>query len=229
VKYLRAAGFFLGTLGIYLVPPLLGWGIGDLEGFFSLHPRLGYAVLVGALGLAAGFQAMGAPEGLRGGQGEEDKRVRRQSVVKVAVILLMYGGLVFLPFADRRNIGVMFEGQAARWPGLVLVGLGFGLIFWSGFTLGRSYSADVTIQRDHLLVTVGPYRRIRHPRYLGAFLVAVGLAILFRSWVGLAVSVPFLGVLLFRIKDEESLLHQEFGQEWEAYCRRSWRLIPYLY
>jgi protein-S-isoprenylcysteine O-methyltransferase Ste14 len=126
-------------------------------------------------------------------------------------------------------VGVMFEGQAMRWPGLVLAGLGFALIFWSGFALGRLYSADVTIQKNHRLITSGPYRYIRHPRYLGAFLVAIGLAILFRSWVGLAAGVLFLGVLLFRIKDEETLLRREFGQEWETYCKRSWRLLPYFY
>jgi protein-S-isoprenylcysteine O-methyltransferase Ste14 len=229
MKYLRAVWFFLGTLGIYLVPPLLGWGIDDLGGFFSLYPRLVYAVLVGLLGLAAAYQAIDAPEGLRGGKGEKGKHVRRQSVVKIAVIVLMYGALLFLPFADRRNICAMFDGQAARWPGLVLVGIGFALVFWSGFALGRFYSADVTIQRDHHLVTVGPYRHIRHPRYLGTFLVAIGLSLLFRSWVGLAASIPFLGVLILRIRDEEVALHHEFGQEWETYCRRSWRLIPYLY
>ena len=103
VKYLRAVGFFFGTLGIYLVPPLLGWGIGDLRGFFSLYPRLGYAVLVAVLGLAVVYQAIDAPEGIRGGRGKEDKLIGRQSIVKVVVILAMYGVLVFLPFADRRS------------------------------------------------------------------------------------------------------------------------------
>ena len=229
MKYLRAVGFFFGTLGIYLVPPLLGWGIGDLRGFFSLYPRLSYAVLVAVLGLAVVYQAIDAPEGIRGGRGKEDKLIGRQSIVKVVVILAMYGVLVFLPFADRRSIGVMFEGQVLRWPGLVFAGMGFALIFWSGFALGRLYSADVTIQQDHRLITSGPYHHIRHPRYLGACLVAVGLPILFRSWIGLIGSALFLGVLLFRIKDEEALLHREFGPEWEAYCERSWRLIPYLY
>jgi protein-S-isoprenylcysteine O-methyltransferase Ste14 len=229
VKYLRAVQFFLGTLAIYLVPPLAGWGVDDLSGFFSLNSRAGYAALIILLGFVAGYQAINAPEGLRGGKGNEGKLVRRQSIVKVVVILLMYGALVFLPFADRRDIGVMFENQAMRWAGLVLAGLGFALIFWSGIALGRFYSADVTVQKNHRLITTGPYRHIRHPRYLGAFLVAIGLFLLFRSWIGLAASIVFLGVLLFRIKDEEALLHREFGQAWEAYCRRSWRFIPYLY
>jgi hypothetical protein len=70
MKYLRAVWFFLGTLVIYLVPPLLGWGIEDLGGFFSISPRLGYAVLVGMLGLAAGYQAVDTPEGVRGARGK---------------------------------------------------------------------------------------------------------------------------------------------------------------
>jgi protein-S-isoprenylcysteine O-methyltransferase Ste14 len=229
VKYRRFIQFFLGTLVIYLVPPLLGWGLDDLSGFISLAPRAAYALLIVMLGLVAGYQAIGAPEGLRGGRGIEGKLVRRQRIVKVVVILLMYVALIFLPFADRRNIGVMDVAEALRWAGLSAAGLGFALIFWSGIALGRFYSADVTIQKDHRLITAGLYRYIRHPRYLGTLLVASGLSFLFRSWIGLAASALFLGVLLFRINDEETMMHAEFGSDWEAYCQRSWRMIPYLY
>jgi protein-S-isoprenylcysteine O-methyltransferase Ste14 len=34
---------------------------------------------------------------------------------------------------------------------------------------------------------------------------------------------------VFRINDEEALMRAEFGSDWEAYCQRSWRMIPYLY
>jgi protein-S-isoprenylcysteine O-methyltransferase Ste14 len=229
VRYARFIQFLLGTLLIYLVPPLLGWGLDDLSGFFSLAPRAGYALLIVILGCVAGYQAIGAPEGLRGGKGVEGKLVRRQGLVKVVVILAMYVALVFLPFADRRSIGVMAMTQVSHWLGLITAGLGFTLIFWSGIALGRFYSADVTIQKDHRLITTGLYRYIRHPRYLGTLLVAIGLSLLFRSWIGLAASILFLGVLLFRINDEETLMQAEFGSDWEAYCRRSWRMIPYLY
>ncbi len=229
MKYLRAVQFFVGTPLIYLLPPLLGWGIDDLAGFFSLYPRLGYAVLVVILGSVAGYQAIEGLEGLKGGKGEADKLVRRQSIVKVVVICLMYVFLAVVPFADRRGIGVIFEGQALRWPGLVLAGLGFALIFWSGFALGKFYSADVTVQKNHRLITTGLYHHLRHPRYLGGILFAIGFSVLFRSWIGLAGSALFVGVILFRIKDEETLMRNEFGQEWEAYCQQSWRLMPYLY
>ncbi len=229
MKYLRAIGAFITTLLVYLGLPLFGWGINDLPGFFSSCPRFGYAVLLLFLALAVGCQAINAPEGFRGTRGNKSKRLQRQSIVAAGLIIILFGALIFLPLADRNGVGVMIGNQAVRWSGLILSGLGFVLIFWSGVALGKMYSAEVTIQKNHQLVTTGLYHNIRHPRYLGVIFIAVGLSTLFRSWIGLVVSIPLLVVLLFRIKDEEALLSEEFGLEWEAYCKQSWLLIPYLY
>ncbi len=229
MKYPRAAASFLITLIVYLGLPLIGWGIDDLSGFFFRYPRLGYAVLIVVMALAIGYQAIDAPEGFRGSRGEKGKRLNRQSVIAVMLSLLMFGALFFLPFADRRSVSVMFDRQVVRWLGLILTGIGLVLIFWSGVALGKFYSPEVTIQKNHQLVTTGLYRFIRHPRYLGAILVTLGLFLLFRSWVGMAASIPVLGMILLRIKDEEVFMHQEFGSEWEVYCKYSWRLVPYLY
>jgi hypothetical protein len=48
---------------------LLGWGLDDLMGYFSLSPRLWYAAVVGLFSLAVGIQAYGSVEGIRGGGG----------------------------------------------------------------------------------------------------------------------------------------------------------------
>lgn len=229
MKYLRSAAFFLSTLVLYLGFPLFGWGLDDVGGFFSSTARFGYAALVAVFGLAVGWQAVGGTEGIRGGKGEAGKLVRRQSVVRVVMILALYAALTLLPFGDRRSIGEMPDVLAAAWVGLGLSGLGFLFVFWSGYALGKQYSPEVTIQEGHKLVTGGPYRVIRHPRYLGVILLAVGLSLLFHSWIGLAAAILFTGILVMRIKDEEAMLHREFGPEWESYCRKSWRLIPFIY
>lgn len=229
MKFLRAILFFIATLLIYLGVTLLGWGLGDLAGFFSSAPRLGYAIVVGLFSLAVGVQAYGSTEGIRGGKGEEGKFVFRQRLVRIGLVLALYIALFFIPFFDRRGFGVFGNSDIVRWLGVVLSALGFSLVFWSGLTLGRQYSADVTIQEGHHLITHSIYRYIRNPRYLGVIALSIGVSCIFRSWVGLIASLLFLVILLYRIKDEESLMHKEFGGEWEAYCQRSWRLIPYLY
>jgi protein-S-isoprenylcysteine O-methyltransferase Ste14 len=229
MRLLRAFGFFVSTLAMYLAMPLIGWGLGHLPGFFSTTPRLAYALLVLALGLAVGWQTLRSPEGIRSGKGRDDKRVPRQSIIRIIVILMLYAGLLFVPFADRRNIGTLGLGPLIRWIGVLLFGLGSVLVFWSGVALGRLYSGDVTLQEDHRLVTNGPYRWIRHPRYTGGILLASGLSLTFDSWIGLLASLAFIGIVLFRIRDEEALMGEAFGPEWEAYCQRTARLIPFTY
>ena len=201
MKYLRAVRFLFGTLVIYLVPVLLGWGLGDLPGFFASAPRAGYAGLTVLLGLGVVYHALISSGQIHGGKDEaRGQRVARQTVVKMVIILVMYGGLMFLPFVDRRNLAVWSGGEPLRWVGLLGVGLGLGLVLWSGIALGRFYSADVTLQKDHRLITTGLYGVLRHPRYLGVLLTTLGMALLFRSWVGLLALIPVLGIVLFRIR-----------------------------
>jgi protein-S-isoprenylcysteine O-methyltransferase Ste14 len=229
MRYLRAFQYLLIPLIPLIGLPLLGWGIDDLRGFLSIYPRLGFVLAAAIPGLAEAYYVIKVGERNNLSKGEESKRIRRQSVVLLALAPLLFGTLFFLPFADRRSIGVMMTGQVVRWLGLVLYGLGFVVMSWSRATLGRMYSGEVTIQKSHQLIKTGLYRYIRHPIYLVMLCSALGLSFLFRSWIGLAVMIPIVGGLLFRIRDEEAVLHKEFGSEWETYCQQSWRFIPYLY
>lgn len=229
MKIIRPFWYFLATLVIYLGVTLLGWGLSYLTEYFSDGARLGYAVVVLLFSLAVGVQAYFAPEGINGDRGEEGKFVPRQRLLAIILVYSMYAALFLIPFFDRRGIGVFTVPEVIRWLGVGLTALGYSLIFTSGLALGRQYSTDVTIQKDHHLVTSSVYRFIRHPRYLGIISLAIGVSLVFRSGVGLAACLFFTGLILLRIMDEELTMHKEFGEEWEAYCRRSWRLIPFIY
>lgn len=229
MNLLRGSLIFLATLVLYLGLPMLGWGLDDLAGFFSLAARQAYALVIAGFALAAGAQATRSLAGLRTSSGEAEKRVARQTVVRAVVILLLYLALFFLPYADRRGIAAIPLNSVVRLSGAVLVAFGSTLVFLSGLYLGRQYSADVTIQKDHQLITAGPYRWIRHPRYAGLLAMALGMALVFRSWVGLSFFPVIVSIILFRIKDEEALLSREFKSAWQVYAQRTRRLIPFLY
>jgi protein-S-isoprenylcysteine O-methyltransferase Ste14 len=100
---------------------------------------------------------------------------------------------------------------------------------WSEAHLGRLFSVQAEIQQGHRLVTDGPFRHLRHPRYAGVLLFLSGIALVFRSWLALALVVPVLAVLLWRIADEEALLRETFGPEWDAYAGRTRRLLPFAW
>ena len=227
MKGVRSTASFLYTLAIYVGLPLLGWGFDDLPGFFALPQLTGYAMSITAFGLLAGYLVQ-RPGGMGNtlGKGQEGKFVPRQRIVRLLVTGMLFFALVFIPFSDRRDLGVVADQPLTRWTGLVLAILGMGLIFWSGMALGRLYSPEVTLQNGHRLITGGPYRFIRHPRYLGGMIQGIGLSLLFRSWIGLVLTLVFVIIILFRIRDEEAMMRREFGAEWEAYCKKSWRLIP---
>jgi protein-S-isoprenylcysteine O-methyltransferase Ste14 len=87
----------------------------------------------------------------------------------------------------------------------------------------------VAIQPGHALVTTGVYGVIRHPSYLGLLINSLGWALAFRSGVGVLLTALLIPPLLARIRAEETLLHSQFGGEYDAYRSRTWRLIPGLY
>jgi protein-S-isoprenylcysteine O-methyltransferase Ste14 len=230
MKIVGSIASFLYTLAIYVGLPLLGWGFDDLPGFFALPQLTGYSMSIAAFGLLAGYLIQ-RPGGMGNtlGKGQESRFVPRQRLVRILVTGMLFCALVFVPFADRRGIGVMAGSPVMRWAGLVLAILGMGLIFWSGWALGRLYSPEVTLQKDHHLITDGPYRLIRHPRYVSGIVQGIGLSLLFRSWIGLVLTLVFAIIILFRIRDEEAMMSREFGPEWETYRKKSRRLIPLVF
>ena len=58
---------------------------------------------------------------------------------------------------------------------------GIAVRLWAIRTLGRFFSSAVRLQDDHALIVTGPYAIVRHPSYLGAFLVFIGIALLFEG------------------------------------------------
>jgi len=111
--------------------------------------------------------------------------------------------------------------------GLVLILSAVALRIWTRAHLRGLYSGHVEVQAGHRLVQGGPYRFIRHPGYAGFVLMALGVAGGFSSLVGLA-AIPLLLLpgLAYRMRVEERMLIEQFGDEYRDYIRKSKRLIP---
>jgi len=209
---LRITKFLAGVL-LFVGLPLLGWGLTDIPGFMANPARLSYVVLVI---LIQAVLVIRWPEvGRQGRAGTQT--VRQQRIVVVLMQALSLAIIILAPYCDRRAIAVMADVTYLRYLGLALFALGFIGINWAEATLGKQFSVQVTLQEDHQLVTSGPYRYLRHPRYACILLYNLGLALLFRSWLALLLLGLLVVVLLWRIQDEEALMRQGFGAEWDSY------------
>jgi protein-S-isoprenylcysteine O-methyltransferase Ste14 len=131
-------------------------------------------------------------------------------------------------YTDRKDIWVL-DGDTVRWIGVALLVPGGIIRLWPVYVLGRRFSGLVAIQPGHSLVTTGIYSLVRNPSYVGLLLSSFAWSLAFRSAVGLVLSALMIPPLIARIHAEERLLASQFGGEYQAYCRKTWRLIPGLY
>ena len=111
--------------------------------------------------------------------------------------------------------------------GLALILAAVALRIWARAHIRGLYSGHVEVQVGHRLVQSGPYRFVRHPGYTGFLLMTLGVVIGYSSLIGLvALPVLLLPGLAYRMKVEERLLIEQFGEEYRAYTSRSKKLIP---
>jgi len=111
--------------------------------------------------------------------------------------------------------------------GLVLTSLGYFIFIWSVIARGR-YAVSWDMPENQKLVTWGPYRYVRHPSYLGYFLMFTGL---FFLWTSILTIFPLVAIPgYFQITfEEEKLLIQRFGNKYIEYQKKTGRFIPKLH
>ncbi|KAI0657308.1 hypothetical protein C8Q70DRAFT_1055838 [Cubamyces menziesii] len=115
--------------------------------------------------------------------------------------------------------------------------------------LGRHFTFELSLRKDHKLVTDGPYAVVRHPSYTALIMVTVGTLLcltgsgswlaesgvmntlvgrlLVVAWAAEVVWIPI--VMIMRVGTEDEILRKEFKEEWEAWSKRTpYKLVPGL-
>lgn len=113
------------------------------------------------------------------------------------------------------------------WAGVLLGGIGVAVRFWAVLTLRERYTRTLLTHAQQAVERGGPYRWVRHPGYLGSLLCLNGVAMASGSFVVLLASLftTFLAYA-YRIRVEDEMLVQAFGETYAAYRREVRALIP---
>lgn len=143
--------------------------------------------------------------------------------ITLAIVLGIWAGLA-VPSARLPQVAAIYPYALASFV--------FGALLraWSIHVLGRFFTVQVAIASDHKLIESGPYRLLRHPSYTGSLLMFIGYLLCNGNGLTLAIVLStVLVVFIRRILVEEAALAETFGDDWRAYCKRTWRLLPLVY
>jgi protein-S-isoprenylcysteine O-methyltransferase Ste14 len=184
----------------------------NLYNILKIHKRRGYAKVYAEVEHPSGFVVSLAAAG----------------TIVYFLEVLAYLFLVFTGFISMFYVfPFYFQSQFTFYMqifGLVLTFAGYFLFIWSVAVRG-AYATSWEMLENQRLVTWGPYRYVRHPSYLGYFLMFFGL---FFLWPGLFALFPLVAIPGYYSVtiEEEMLLTRRFGDEYLEYQRRTGRFIP---
>lgn len=137
--------------------------------------------------------------------------------------LMMTAAYVFLT----RNPASDSTARAAlAGAGAVLAVVGIGIWVW-GFATIPSLSSGHYVLREQALITTGAFGFVRHPIYLGVFVLWIALAAASASLTVLAMAALYvIPAYVAYMRSEERMMCGYFGAAYRAYQARTGMILP---
>ncbi|HEY6392345.1 MAG TPA: protein-S-isoprenylcysteine O-methyltransferase [Bryobacteraceae bacterium] len=155
---------------------------------------------------------------------------RKGALEKTLLVLMAITGFI-LPLMFMLSPLLAFAdyplGLLPFWSGVACLVISLWLFYRAHADLGTNWSSSLELRENHRLVTAGIYKSIRHPMYTAIFLYLLAQALLLANWVaGAGCLVVFTLMFVLRLRTEERMMLEKFGQQYEDYVVRTKRLIP---
>jgi len=160
---------------------------------------------------------------LKGGQFDQASTRFLSLAVAISIILVIVANAL-----NYFQLGVMVD--VIGWIGIVVMLCGITLRALAFQTLGRFYTRTLRISEGQRVVQEGPYKYVRHPGYLGVIVLWVGAGLATVNWiVAVLVTLTFVAAYRYRIEVEERMLVASFEDQYAAYMKHTWRLLPFIW
>lgn len=154
---------------------------------------------------------------------------------KKSYLYLQLSFLIALFYATIDFVELSFTRYRLLEPNVIYLGFLLFIIsclirWWAFNSIGKFFNPRVALYEDHVLITDGAYKKLRHPLYLGDMLGFIAIPLVFNSWGALLIIILItMPALIYRIKIEEEFLLEHFPEQYAAYMKRTKRLIPGLW
>jgi len=144
--------------------------------------------------------------------------------VSALILVLQIFGVFQIGTIEYQN-----EYQTYRIIGLIIFAF-FGWLQIKSFkNLGSFYSQEISLQKNHQLVTTGIHKTIRNPQYISQILSDLGLGIALGGYIiiPLVLLIEF-PLFILRAKKEEEMMLAFFGDKYSEYKKKSGFIIPFI-
>ncbi|HET6170594.1 MAG TPA: isoprenylcysteine carboxylmethyltransferase family protein [Terracidiphilus sp.] len=154
------------------------------------------------------------------------KKAVRAPSSRWGILLVMLGYACEFTFVFPKGF---HKSEASLIASMVVGPLSVVLIWLATRHLDKQWRFEAALSEDHELITTGPYRWVRNPIYTSMFgmLLETGLV---KAWWPLLVSgiVFYIVGTEIRVRAEERLLEQRFGENFARYKAQTPAYVPFL-
>ena len=159
----------------------------------------------------------------------EEKKPTRERILVFLNFIGMMGVPILYIVTTWLDYFALVIPELIRMFGIVFFGAGLVLLIWVHRTLGKHWSMMLKLGEEHSLITTGPYSRVRHPMYTYFYIMVISTALISANLlVGVFGFLTWTLLYVVRVGDEEEMMLEQFGEEYEEYIKRTGRLIPKL-
>lgn len=147
-----------------------------------------------------------------------------QFILLIIILNFVFGWLQIGTLEDSATQNIL------NYVGITLYIIGLSLRYVSIIHLGRFFTRNVAVSDTHELISTGPYTILRHPLYLGLFLLSTSVPLFFSNILLTPIAYLLMGYILnHRMTLEEHILETSLGQSYKNWKQSRYKFIPFIY
>jgi protein-S-isoprenylcysteine O-methyltransferase Ste14 len=162
---------------------------------------------------------------------QSKEKIGEQKVIVRFASLIFFGAFLLPGFDYRYGWSRRSFGPEPLWLMImaqVVALAGYLMTYW--VMDANSYaSRTIRVEEGQKVISVGPYRIVRHPMYMGAVISMLFTPLALGSYWAVPAFALIVPVIVLRILNEEKVLRQELAG-YSEFCQRTrYRLFPFVW
>jgi len=160
--------------------------------------------------------------------------IDRKSLIDLSMLFLILCATFIIPlcyiFSPWLNFANYYLPLWTTVFGLILFIISL-LLFWKSHAdLDKNWHVSLELKKNHILISNGVYKTIRHPMYSSFALWSIAQCLLLQNFLAGFSTLIIDGIMYFiRVPKEEKMMLDQFGDEYRKYMKRTWRLFPKIF